>query len=127
MLRLFVVNKKMSHKPKQPYRFDKAVCAFETFPFFYTEYFSFIRESSKTPTLQHATRNSKLVTPLLCHFGINHNASAIFAHNDFFAELNIHLFLGRNFVETSAAGAALNGNNAQSVTRVFTNTFKGGK
>lgn len=47
-----------------------------------------------------------------CHIGVNHNATAIFAHNDFFTQLDVHLFLRRNFVETTTASSSLYRNNS---------------
>ena len=59
--------------------------------------------------------------------GINHNAAAIFANNDFLTHADIQLPLGRDFIETTATGITLYINNAQTVTRVIADTLKGRK
>jgi len=44
------------------------------------------------------------------HVGVDHDASAIFANDDFLAHANVHLTLWRNLVEATTAGVTLDGN-----------------
>ena len=59
-----------------------------------------------------------------CKLGVNHDASAIFADDDFFVHLDLHLFLGRYAVEAAAACVALDIYDAEAVAGVFAYAFE---
>ena len=48
-------------------------------------------------------------------FGVDHDATAIFADDDLLAHADVELTLGRNLVEATTAGIALHINDAQTV------------
>ena len=50
------------------------------------------------------------------NFIINKNSSAIFTYDDLLSRFDIKLSLGRDLVETTAAGISLDRNNCQSVS-----------
>ena len=50
-------------------------------------------------------------------FGVDHDAAAVFAHDDFFSHTNVELTLGRGFVEATTTGITLYVNDAQTIAR----------
>ena len=50
-----------------------------------------------------------------CEFGIDHDATAVFANDNLLAHTDVELALGRDLVEASAAGVALDIYDAESV------------
>ncbi len=57
-------------------------------------------------------------------FGVDHYSAAVFADDDFLAHLYLGLFLRRNAVEASAAGAALDIDDAETVAGVLADAFE---
>ena len=51
-------------------------------------------------------------------FWVNHNASAVFANDDFLVHLDFHLALCRDAVEAAATSVTLYSNDSQTVTNV---------
>ena len=58
-------------------------------------------------------------------FGVDHDAAAVFADDDFFVHLDFHLFLGRDSIEATTAGITLYVNDTETVSRIFANAFEG--
>ena len=58
--------------------------------------------------------------PYASQFRINHDSSAILAHDDFLVHFDVELSLWRYFVKASSAGITLHVHNAQTVARVLT-------
>lgn len=65
-----------------------------------------------------------------CHagqIGVDHDASAVFTHDDFLVHLDFHLLLGRDAVEAAAAGVALDVDDAEAVAGVLADALEGGE
>lgn len=59
--------------------------------------------------------------------GIDEDASAVFADDDFFAHFDFELFLRRDAVETTTAGVALDVDDAEAVAGVFADALERGQ
>jgi hypothetical protein len=60
-------------------------------------------------------------------FGVNHDATAVFANDNFFVHFDFHLFLRRDAVEAATTGVTLDVNDAEAVASVFADAFESGE
>ena len=67
---------------------------------------------------------------LLCGFfnagecGVNHDATAVFANDDFFVHADFHLLLRWNAVEASSTGITLNVHDTKAVAGILADTLE---
>ena len=57
--------------------------------------------------------------------GVDHDAAAVFADDDFFVESDFELFLRRDAVEAATAGVTLDVDDAETVAGVLADAFEG--
>ena len=76
-----------------------------------------------------SARNALLLRLFLnaCQFWVNHNATAVFANDDFLVHLDFHLALRWNAVEAAAASVTLNVYDTQAVACALADAFESGE
>ena len=59
-----------------------------------------------------------------CQFRVNHDTSAVFAHDDFLVHLDVQLALWWNLVKATATGITLHIHNTKSVAGILANALE---